>query len=102
MEIPDHLLTHTKAMATNDFFLEFVSKDASKAEMIRDLAKELGVKHEDIYVFGDSYNDLSMVKAFYGIVPSDGKEIVKEAAQMISVDSHDGAVAYALRKLGLF
>lgn len=102
MEIPDHLLTHTKAMATNDFFLEFVSKDASKADMIRDLAAELGVKNDEIYALGDSYNDLSMVKAFYGIVPSDGKDIVKEAAKMISIDSHDGAVAYALKQLGLY
>lgn len=102
MEIPPVLLKEAKAMATNDFFLEFVSKEASKAEMIRRLASRLDIKEDDIIAFGDSYNDLSMVKSFYGIAPSDGKEVVKAAAKMVSCSSKEGAVAYALKKLGYF
>ena len=43
--------------------LDITPFDCSKGKAIRTLDKYLPVKYEDIYVIGDSYNDISMFEA---------------------------------------
>ena len=48
----------------NKYFIDIVPKDASKAEGISKVLDTYGVKDEDVFVIGDSWNDLSMFRKY--------------------------------------
>lgn len=48
----------------NKYFIDIVPKDASKADGISKVLNTYGVKEEDVFVIGDSWNDLSMFEKY--------------------------------------
>ncbi len=53
---------------TNGWWINTVAKDVSKATGIARYSEICGVARENIFVVGDSYNDLSMLTAFDGYI----------------------------------
>lgn len=48
----------------NKYFIDIVPKDISKAEGISRVLENYGVHEDDVFVIGDSWNDLSMFERF--------------------------------------
>jgi Cof subfamily protein (haloacid dehalogenase superfamily) len=97
VKVPDFFLDKCDAFATSDFFFELVAKGVNKAKAVGDLAKRLGIDHNDIYTFGDGENDFEMVKQFHGTAPSSALESVKQVAEYVSCSASEGAINYALK-----
>lgn len=82
--------------------VEFVPKGLSKASGIRMVCEELGIAHEDTYAFGDSINDVEMLKfAAHGIAMGNGTEVAKKAADYVTSDLMEDGIANGLKHFGL-
>lgn len=80
-------------------FLEVMPKGVSKASGAYAICRKLGIKKEDVYAFGDSGNDMGMIKEFVGVAMGNAMEEVKAAADYVTKDCADCGVAYALKDI---
>lgn len=82
--------------------MEAVPKNTSKATGIKWLCDYLGADISDTYAFGDSINDLDMLKSVgHGIAMGNGTEIAKNAAEHITTDIHDDGILNGCKYYGL-
>lgn len=82
--------------------VEFVPKGFSKATGIQKTCELLGIKKEDTYAFGDSVNDLDMLKyAGHGIAMGNGTKEAQEAAEYVTADLHEDGIFKGLKHYGL-
>lgn len=82
--------------------VELVPKGFSKATGIKTICQHLGIKQEDTYSFGDSINDVAMLKyAGVGIAMGNGSDIAKKTADYITKDIKDDGIFHALTHFGL-
>jgi len=58
----------------------------TKASGLWDIAKLHNIPKENIYTSGDSYNDLSMIKAYHGYPVENAEQILKDEAEGIVPD----------------
>lgn len=82
---------------SSDIFLEFMAKGVDKSTGIGELVNYLGISPSSVHAFGDSMNDLQMVKEFDGTAMGNALPPVKEAAERITLSVHDDGIAYALK-----
>ena len=77
-------------------------KGTNKGVGLRTICKDAGIDISEAIAFGDSYNDVFMLKeAGLGIAMGNAEDAVKDAADMVTDDcDHDG-IAKALQKLGI-
>lgn len=89
-----------KAVQSNWNCIDINSADVSKGNALLEYAKIIGIKPDEIIAFGDSENDISMIKAAgLGVAVENAADDVKVAADKI-VDTNDNyGVAKFLRKL---
>lgn len=81
---------------------EIYSKGISKLSGIKVLAKALNVSLDDVYVFGDNYNDIHMLKNIKNSVAvGNGVKEAKEAASYVSPPISEGGILTACIELGL-
>lgn len=83
-------------------FLEFVPHGYSKATGIKYLVEHFGLDFDDAYAFGDSSNDLPMlryVKNSVAMGNSDPASLKDEVAYVTDNASRDG-IAKALKRFG--
>lgn len=74
----------------------------SKADGLRVLCEKLGIKKEEMMSFGDSPNDIPMIKAAgIGVAVGNAKDAVKEVADFVTTSNDDAGVAVAVRKFAL-
>ena len=103
LEHPDRLKEVEKALRpvvenelymtiTKPFFLEFMNPAMDKGKSLVTLAQHLNVPMEQVIAVGDSYNDISMIKAAgLGVAMGNAVEAVKQAADYETADNeHDG------------
>jgi len=78
--------------------VEINAKGINKAGALEELGNLVGFKAENLVAFGDSSNDLDMLKyAGYAVVMDNGADCVKEIADRIAPDvSKDGAATTIL------
>lgn len=89
-------LMHTEQVA------EFVPKGFSKASGIAKACELLSIAHEDTYAFGDSINDVEMLKYVqHGIVMGNGTDVAKEAGDYITASLHEDGIYKGLAHFGL-
>lgn len=82
--------------------VEGVPKGFSKATGIQVICEKLGIAHEDTYAFGDSVNDLDMLKyVAHGIAMGNGMPEAKEAADYVTDDLHADGIYNACKHFGL-
>lgn len=81
------------------FFLEFMNKEVDKSKSIERLAKILGISMLEVIAIGDSYNDLSMIKAAgLGVAMDNAVDCVKAAANYTTDDNEHDGVAKVVEK----
>lgn len=82
--------------------VEGVPKGFSKASGIRFVCEKLGIAHENTYAFGDSVNDVEMLKyVAHGIAMGNGTEEAKQASDYVTDDIHENGIYNACRHFSL-
>lgn len=82
--------------------VEIMPKGFSKATGIKWICDYLGISHEDTYAFGDSSNDVEMLKYVkHGIVMGNGSEDAKIVADYVTTDIHEDGIYHALQHFHL-
>lgn len=83
-------------------FMEVVPKGINKATGIQEMCSILGIAHEDTYAFGDSTNDLDMLRyTAHSVAMGDGMPEAKEAAEYITTDLWKDGIYNGLKHYGL-
>lgn len=81
---------------------DVIYRDASKAEGIKALLEYYGMSREDVVAFGDSMNDLEMIRfAGTGVAMGNAIPALKEEADFVTKPIDQDGVLYGLRKLGV-
>lgn len=84
------------------FFLELVPKGIDKARCLAVLLEELGMTSDEMMACGDGFNDLSMIEyAGLGVAMANAQEVVKQAANYITLSNEEDGVAHAVEKFML-
>lgn len=85
---------------TSPRWVEISPKGISKGNTLTELMKQHDIKREEVLVFGDGENDLSMfVCAGMAIAMGNAMDIVKEAADGVTLDNNHAGIAYAIENL---
>lgn len=81
-------------------YLELVNVEANKGLAVLHLAKELGIKQEEIMTIGDSFNDLYMIEAAgMGVAVANAHKDIQKVADYVTQNTHENhAVAEAIQK----
>lgn len=88
-----------KAASTN---YEFCECHANKGQGIEELSALLQIPVAEMVAFGDSENDISMLKtAGVGVAMGNSSEDVLNIADMVTKDNNHDGIAEAFKKLGL-
>ena len=84
---------------SEDFYLEFVAKGIDKAATLEVLLKHLGLTRDSLAAFGDSYNDIPMIKyAGFGVAMANSIPEVLQAADAVTKSNDEDGVAVWLQK----
>ena len=82
--------------------VECFSINANKGVTIRYLCDHLGISTDECMAFGDSQNDIEMLKECgIGVAMGNAMDEVKKEADYITTDIFDDGIANALRHFGL-
>ena len=85
---------------TEDEYLEFMDPNVSKGRALAKTASRLGLTAGECAAFGDSFNDLPMLKwAGMGVAMDSGKPELKSIARKIAPAADDDGVAAVLAEL---
>jgi Cof subfamily protein (haloacid dehalogenase superfamily) len=77
--------------------LDIMAKGVNKGEALLYLAQKFQMDLSQTAVFGDNFNDLSMLKLVgWPITVANAEEAVKQVARFIAPDHDDSGVAYAI------
>lgn len=81
------------------FFLEFMDKGTDKGIAVKFLCEKLGIDIKDTIVFGDSFNDIPMLKvAGISVCMENGLDEVKEICDFVTKSNNDDGICFALDK----
>ena len=76
------------------------SRESSKRAGVDRVRRALGLKPEEIAVFGDDLNDLDMIQAFpVSIAMGNGVEAIRTAAAHVTRANDEDGDAFALREI---
>ena len=82
------------------FFLEVLPPGIDKAKRLEFLLGHLGIERSELMACGDGFNDLSMIRyAGLGIAMANAQEVVKEAADYITLSNEEDGVAAAVERI---
>lgn len=92
-------ITLTTALVNN---MEINAKDVNKGAALIRLGQLLNIKREEIMAFGDGLNDIMMLKEVgFGIAMDNASDMVKEAADHITLSNNEDGVARAIEEFVL-
>lgn len=81
------------------YFLEVMSRHASKANALQVIASHYGIDRKEIMAVGDSFNDIDMIEwAGLGVAMGNAFGPVKEAADFVTTSNDEAGVAEAIRR----
>lgn len=84
---------------SEDFFLEIMAQNIDKAASLDRLVQQLGIRKEDVICCGDGYNDISMIRyAGVGVAMANAKDVVKEAADVITGSNDEDGLVPVIEK----
>ncbi|MDO4912081.1 MAG: Cof-type HAD-IIB family hydrolase [Lactobacillus sp.] len=80
---------------------EITVRGASKGHAVSELAERLSIKEDEVAVFGDQGNDLSMFENpnFYKVAMGNAIEQIKDLATVVTADNDHRGVAKAVKEL---
>ena len=81
------------------FFLNVMPLGIDKANMLLQLLDSLGLGKEQMICCGDGYNDISMIKvAGLGVAMENAPDVVKEAADFVTLSNDEDGVLHVINK----
>lgn len=84
------------------YFLELMPKHIDKAYSLSKLLDYLGLSKDQMISCGDGYNDLTMIQyAGMGVAMANAQEIVKRAADYITLSNDEDGVAHVINEFML-
>ena len=84
-------------------YLEVIPADIDKGEGLRRACDAAGIDIAGVVAFGDSENDIPMLRAAgMGVAMGNADEAVKAAADRVTLSNNDNGIAAALVSLGLY
>ena len=101
-EMSEKLKDRMGVFRSEPYFLELVPKGIDKAQSLSVLLEEIGMTKNEMIAIGDGFNDLSMIQyAGLGIAMENAQDVVKQAADFITLSNEEDGVAYAVEKFYL-
>ena len=101
-EMYEKLKDRMGVFRSEPYFLELVPKGIDKAQSLSVLLEEIGMTKNEMIAIGDGFNDLSMIQyAGLGIAMENAQDVVKQAADFITLANEEDGVAYAVEKFYL-
>ena len=89
-------------MHEGNVIVEFIPKDTSKATGIKWICDKLGIERENIYAFGDSMNDISMLEyAGHSVCMGGGAAEAKRGSEYVTADLWADGIKKGLEHYGL-
>lgn len=83
-------------------FLEFTHPQATKGFGLATVAQHLGVDRSEIIAFGDSFNDLDLLRgAGFAVAMGNARDELKKEADYVTASNNDHGVAEAIEKFVL-
>lgn len=102
LQLPAELSEHLRLVRWHDHSSDVVLKNTSKAVGVAKVVEHLGLKPENILVFGDELNDLELFDyAGISIAMGISHPKLKEKADFITKKVEEDGILYALEELGL-
>lgn len=84
------------------WFLEVMPKGTNKGTGLQMVCDDAGIDISEAIAFGDSYNDIYMLKAAgLGVAMGNAEEAVRQAADRVTADCDEDGIAVALKELGI-
>ncbi len=99
--VQDYIFQHWpgeyEAIFSNRYLLELTDKGANKGEMVRWVARHLGIAPENVYCIGDNQNDLPMLEiSAIPFAPANCAQPVKDWGARLLGHCDEHAVAQAI------
>lgn len=83
-------------------YLEVMHKEANKANALQVVAQHYGIERKEVMALGDSFNDIQMIEwAGVGVAMGNSYDIVKDAADFVTMTNDEDGVAEAIRRFVL-
>lgn len=97
--LPQEFKDRFAIMRSEDYFLEFVNKDAGKGNAMVSLGKELGISPSEMLALGNAQNDESMLAAAgLGVAMGNSVPHTRQMADVVTADNNHDGVAKAIEK----
>lgn len=92
-------ITHT---SSTRYCIDFIKENVNKANAIKQMMNYWGFKHNEYIAFGDSSNDIEMLKqATIGVAMGNANDNVKKIADIVCGPSYEASIANTLKELKL-
>lgn len=101
---PDYLAVSFQNMTSDMpiFGAEICRKDVNKGSAIEGVCRYLGADIADTIAFGDSMNDMAMIRAAgLSVAMGNSEQRIKDAADIVCESCADNGIAKELERLGL-
>lgn len=86
--------------SSGDAFVEITAPGVDKASTLETLRLQWGVPRESVMAFGDSWNDIAMLRwAGVGVAMAQANAAVQAVADVVTVSNADDGVAHLLEQL---
>lgn len=87
---------------SQDYLIEFLPQKIDKGSSLLKLADEISLPYSSIVSIGDGLNDQSMLKVANVAIAMDiAHPIIKEMADIISINNNEDGIIHALERIWL-
>jgi Cof subfamily protein (haloacid dehalogenase superfamily) len=91
-----------KFVRWHEVSMDAVPLNGSKANGIVQIMKQEGRVKDEVYAFGDNYNDIEMLRFVgHGVSMGNAPEIVKKEARYVTKNVEEDGIIFGLQMLGL-
>lgn len=98
-DLPTTMTDRFSIVRSEDFYLEFMNKQASKGNALHVLSQELNIKQDEVMALGNAQNDDSMIEyAGLGVAMGNSVPETLKIADVTTADNNHDGVGEAIEK----